>query len=96
MPPHIGDRPEWGYMNVFEWDGLEYVLRRGVASGDIPSEGAAFRDELCAEEWRGIILQCLQTPDDECAVPEHTEIADELEQEAVASFTFSSNSSAKS
>ena len=19
--PHIGDHPEWGYMNVFEWDG---------------------------------------------------------------------------
>ena len=33
------------------------------------------------------MMQCLQAPDDEGAVPEHTELADELEQEAVASFS---------
>ena len=46
----------------------------------MPSEGAAFRDELSAEEWRDIMLQCLQEPDGECAVLEPTEFADELEQ----------------
>lgn len=74
-------------MNVFEWGGEDYVPRRGYASEDMPSEGASFRDELSAEEWRSITLQCLQAPDDEGAVPEHTELADELEQEAVASFS---------
>jgi len=85
--PHIGDRPEWGYMNVFEWDGEEYVPRRGDASEDMPRAGAAFRDDLSAEEWRGILLHCLQSSDDECAGPDLTELADELEREAVASFS---------
>ena len=34
--PHIGGRPEGGYMNVFEWDGEDDVRRRGDASEDMP------------------------------------------------------------
>ena len=29
--PHIGFQPEHGYMSTYEWDGDEYVLRRGSA-----------------------------------------------------------------
>ena len=27
--PHLGDRPDWGYMNSYEWDGEAYVERQG-------------------------------------------------------------------
>ena len=84
--PHLGDRPQWGYMHVFEWDGEEYVPRRGDDLGDLPRDGAVFRDELCAEEWRSILLKCLQTQEVDGADMDHAELADALEQETVASF----------
>ena len=36
LPPHLGARPEWGYMQHFEWDGDGYVER--VPEG-IPADG---------------------------------------------------------
>ena len=35
--PHIGDKPEWGYMNIYEWNGSALETRL--------SEGATLEDE---------------------------------------------------
>ena len=31
--PHLGDRPDWGYMNVYEWDGETYAPRCESSKG---------------------------------------------------------------
>ena len=35
--PHLGGRPDFGYMNTYEWDGETYVPRRGPAKGPLPA-----------------------------------------------------------
>ena len=36
--PHIGDRPDWGYMNHYEWDGNQYVLRKRAEGADLADQ----------------------------------------------------------
>lgn len=58
--PHVGDRPEWGYMNTFELgDSEDYVPR-----GPVPKEPMAWEVELPVKDWREILLECLEEPSD--------------------------------
>ena len=57
--PHIGDRPSWGYMNAFEWDGDEWVLRRYHSEESSPAEESIWvSNALSLQQWRNIVLTC--------------------------------------
>ena len=34
--PHVGARPQWGYMNALEWNGKAFETRPGAPTGDAP------------------------------------------------------------
>ena len=57
--PHLGDRPEYGYMNSYEWDGENWTERRPDKEplGEEPLQWAGLST---AEEWRREVLQSLQ------------------------------------
>ena len=81
--PHVGSRPQWGYMNLFELgDGTEYVSRPAVSE-----EPMAWEEDVSVEQWREILLQCSEQLSDEEEVDEETDRrATELEAETQASF----------
>ena len=57
--PHIGDRKEWGYMNVYEWNGSTYTNRlpeETTLEGKTPER---WSDHWTHDEWRTLFLQLL-------------------------------------
>jgi hypothetical protein len=57
--PHIGDRPDWGYMREWEWNGQMYEARMqdGVSLEGRPPE--RWQDQWSHDEWRTLFLQLL-------------------------------------
>ena len=74
--PHIGDRPDWGLMNHFEWNGEEYEERPSLEGTD----PVQWDDELRPEDWRDILLDLAKTPADD-------ESTENILDEAVAAFS---------
>ena len=56
--PHLGDRPDWGYMNHYEWDGTSYVERHREGCGDV-TEPVQWDEELRPEDWRKFPLAAM-------------------------------------
>ena len=57
--PHIGNKPEWGYMNLYEWNGSSYDQRLPVGK-TLEGEGTLiWKDSWAQEEWRDILLALL-------------------------------------
>ena len=58
--PHIGDRPEWGYMNVYEWNGHRY---EGRVPEDVEVNQATPAEFWCSawrhDGWRKLFLDLL-------------------------------------
>ena len=52
--PNLGDQPDWGYMNLYEWDGEEYVSR--CAGEGLDAQPTKWDDEMRPEDWRAILL----------------------------------------
>eukprot|EP00959_Pyramimonas_sp_CCMP1952_P363939 7620917-Pyramimonas_sp.AAC.1 len=42
--PHLGDRPDFGWMGISERSQNEYSLRRPLEKGDLPAEPHAFTE----------------------------------------------------
>ena len=80
--PHVGDRPSWGYMNKYEWNGEEYEDRPDLSGVEPQSWG----DELQPAEWREILLELYQKPAPREVFHEEIE-EDEGLEEAIASFS---------
>lgn len=55
--PHIGDRPEWGFMNFWEWNGRVYEprLRNDVSLEGKPPE--RWLDQWSHDDWRTLYLK---------------------------------------
>ena len=84
--PHLGKRPDWGYMNLYEWDGEAYINRRAQGTeplGDTPTQ---WDDELRPEDWRRIILECLEGPAPAAGDEAHEGLLEQMQREATASF----------
>ena len=100
--PHIGCQPDHGYMSTYEWDGDEYVLRRGEGASDMQSETHTCNDENSPSDWRSIFLDCLGQSGSPAGAAEAADsqgrviigtdtggdvILDEVMSEAVAAFS---------
>ena len=80
--PHIGDKPDWGYMNVYEWNGRSYDRRlpEGVSlDGEDP---LFWKGTWTHEEWCDIFLSLLGTD-----ATDATTDVDGLLREASAQFS---------
>ena len=56
--PSLGPRPEWGYMQQYEWDGKAYVPRHRTQT---PREEAfGWNDNMRPEEWRKLLLELME------------------------------------
>ena len=85
--PHLGDRPAWGYMNAYEWDGEAYVPRfpdSAEALGDTPHDWAL---GLNPEGWRRVLLDCLADPPAATSDGPYAEMIEEMQKAAKASFS---------
>ena len=50
--PHLGGRPDWGYMNSYELNtGRDYAVRR-----PLPLQELAWEDGVSVEEWRDLVF----------------------------------------
>ena len=91
--PHLGSKPDMGYMSTYEYDGKEWVKRRPDAEtllGDAPS---CWSSTATAEEWRDVLLSCLgermscsESPDDS-STHEVCELHKKIDAEVTASFS---------
>jgi hypothetical protein len=85
--PHLGPRGDWGYMNVYEWDGEEYVPRRAESSyTELPQQNK-WEAELRPDEWRDIFLKCSSGDVVGEGDPEIDDIVQQMKEEATASFS---------
>ena len=48
--PHISDRPDYGYMNKYEWDGDNWLPRREEVAGELPQEPLRWTSDGCVED----------------------------------------------
>ena len=48
--PHLGDRPDYGYMNKYEWDGDNWLPRREEVAGELPQEPLRWTSDGCVED----------------------------------------------
>ena len=78
--PHIGNRPSWGYMNRYEWNGEEYEERPDLTEVEPQSWG----DELQPAEWREILLELYKKPAPREVFHEETEEDDDGLEETIA------------
>ena len=85
--PHIGDRPSWGYINVWERDGDEFVPRRGDNAQPLSSEPSRWHSGTTPEDWRRILLDALGTEAPEYVGEEVEHLMQEVEKEATAAFS---------
>ena len=53
---HIGDRPVWGDMNWYEWDGANYVERRSAGLGELSLDPLRWDDTMTPEDWRSLLI----------------------------------------
>ena len=56
--PHVGDRPEWGYMNSYEWNGEAYEAKPCL-DASMPQR---WDDQLRPDDWRAILLELMEQP----------------------------------
>ena len=88
--PHLGNRPDFGYMNAFEWSGTEWEPRRPDSSDasyprpDLEDAPNAWSTKVSAESWRKNLLECLNSG--ATATAEQTVLQANLEREVNASF----------
>ena len=85
--PHIGARPNWGYMDVYEWNGEEYIPRRDPAKPKLSEQPLRWGGETRLEEWRQILLRCLTSCSDGDDRSEGGGLLSQLECHATASFS---------
>jgi hypothetical protein len=85
--PQLGARQDWGYMNIYEWDGEEYVPRRADSAGTQSTHQSKWESELTPQEWREIFLRCCSTDVDQQGDAEIDAVVQQLQQEAIASFS---------
>ena len=83
--PNLGERPEWGYMNFYEWDGEEYVPR--CAGEGLDAQPTKWDDEMRPEDWRAILLECLNGEPDDDMESEDENLLKEMEGAATAAFS---------
>ena len=57
--PHIGNRAEWGYMNVYEWNGSSYDPRLPEGASLEGKDPNRWKDSWTPEVWRDILLPLL-------------------------------------
>ena len=94
--PHIGDQPEWGYMNKLMWTGEKYEDLWDLEGVD----PQAWDDELQPADWRDILLELYNKPttydgSDDDTLPDYireeyeaqTREADDSMKEAIAAFS---------
>ena len=48
--PHIGDRPDYGYMNKYEWDGGNWLPRREEVAGELAQKPLRWTSDGCVED----------------------------------------------
>ena len=84
--PHLGECPDLGYMNSFEWNGKEWQLRRPDLDdiGDAPVQWTGTESP---EDWREILLDCLRADSADAFTPEQKERHKRLDGEVIASFS---------
>ena len=58
--PHISDRPDYGYMNKYEWDGGNWLSRREEVAGELAQKPLRWTSDGCVEDWRTALLHCLK------------------------------------
>ena len=65
--PHLGNRPDFGYMNTYEWDGVAWAPRRPDPSdeqyrrADVEDAPHAWAAKVSVENWRKTLLECLRS-----------------------------------
>ena len=84
--PHIGNRPDWGYMNHYEWDGKQYVSRKRTEGAELADQPLQWDDELGPEEWRRILLDCLKNCNDAPLDEDDQMLQRELDRDMSAAF----------
>ena len=93
--PHLGNRPDFGYMNTFEWSGANWVPRKPDPSdesytcprADLDAAPAAwFGAEVTADGWRKALLAALAPRDSPPATEELGPLLKKLEGEAHANY----------
>ena len=80
--PHIGDKPEWGYMNMYEWNGSCYDDRLPDGRSLEGESPQRWQDCWSHEEWRDIFLGLLQQ-----GTRDNTAVGTELLREVSAQFS---------
>ena len=85
--PHFGHRPEYGYMNTYEWDGENWVQRRADSECELDEASARWNNDVPVADWRKVLLHCLTGCQDDIACPEHRELYHKLEGAATVSFS---------
>ena len=61
LMPHIGDRPDWGYMNFYEWNGSSYERRLAEGASLEGEDPLIWPDTTWSQdEWRSIFLSLLE------------------------------------
>jgi len=56
--PHLGDRPHYGYMNDYEWDGDDWLPRRAQGCEPLPDQPYLWDEDVSLEQWREVLLRC--------------------------------------
>ena len=88
--PHVGNQEAWGYMNVFEWDGMEWVARRvdseGYRKPDLDGEPVRWSTPVSATDWRKTVMDCLTATTDASMPEDHKALCQRIEREVSASF----------
>jgi hypothetical protein len=85
--PHLGDRPTWGYMNHYEWDGDEWVARRDESLGALPAEPMAWRVDTTPSTWRDVLLRCLSQDHLDVQSGDSMDDFSTLDPEGIAAFS---------
>ena len=48
--PHISDRPDYGYMNKYGWDGGNWLSRREEVAGELAQKPLRWTSDGCVED----------------------------------------------
>ena len=56
--PHVGNRPEWGFMNTYDWDGAGFQQRAPRPCDTDPP--LQWESGWSAKRWRDVFLVCLR------------------------------------
>ena len=83
--PSLGSRPDWGYMQHYEWDGKCYVTRHRTSTPAHDPFG--WEDDMRPEDWRQLLLELMeQRLSHECSESADPDLEDLLRL-SIASFS---------